>query len=149
MIHFTVPAIETSWTVTPKRGKPYIRREKSIKGYYAGFRRKVRSKRSRAYMKWKQHVQRAFEEQTGLRCPIIKIDEPVYVCTVVYYSKPAKNLVDGENARKSVVDTLAYGSDDFNVGGWHELPRYDKDNPRVEVWIIKDRAEMIALLRKV
>ena len=149
MIHFTVPAIETSWTVTRKDGKSYVIRRKWIKGYYSGFRRKVRSKRSRAYMEWKQHVQRHFEEQTGLRCPIIKLEEPVYVCTVTYYPKPGKKLVDGENVRKSLVDVLAYGSNDFNVGGWHELPRYDKDNPRVEVWIIKDRADMLALLERV
>lgn len=142
MIHFTIEPIDGSYTVKRKTGTTYRVERKLICGYYSGFRRNVRSKRQRRYLQWKKHVQTTFEDKLERKCPLIVPTERCWVCTVTYYEKEHRFNADPENVRKGILDVLAYkeggGGDDFQVGGWHDLPRLDPDWPRVECWIFRE-----------
>lgn len=110
-------------------------------GYYSHGARPNYS-RLRKYVDYKELVQFLARIQEVVLPLVATKDRPLDIRTAAYF----KNGVhpDPENVHKGIVDALFYsqdrkvkGSGDKHTGGRFFSPKYDKNNPRVEVWISK------------
>jgi hypothetical protein len=106
-------------------------------GYYAqgarskwkmSAKQRERTEKYRAY----QQLVRIFAGQ-HLKLPLKATrNSPVYIGTVSYFRNGVH--CDPGNVQKGICDALFLGgSGDKYTAGWFDSPRYDKDNPRVEV----------------
>lgn len=136
MIHFTVPGM--TWQSKKKL------QEGVVDGYYSQG-KTPNWQRMKRYQAWKERVQN-YAAMAGLELPLRPTKaEPVYVVTMAYFQSGVHP--DPGNVYKGVVDALCYvsaegrklgekrGSDKW-VGGGFEIPRYDKNEPRVEVYVL-------------
>ena len=137
MKRFVVPAM--SWRY------PSGRHKEVIVGYYTRGSRPAGSRLAQ-YQSWREHV-RASAAKVGFKLPLMVLEhEPIYVYVVAYFVD--RRHPDVENVRKGIVDALFYvtkaekqllgegaGSDKW-VAGAHSLPRYDKEDSRVEVFVL-------------
>jgi len=142
MIHFTIPAMQY---FAGRKGALRLQ-ENVIDGFYVLGKRPNWGRLER-YNAWKDHVRGAALD-VGLKLPLEATKaKPLYVSVVSWFASGVHP--DPENVRKGVIDALVQnlesgrrGSDKY-IGGFCEIPRYDKARPRVEVWIMT-REEWLA-----
>lgn len=109
-------------------------------GYYAEG-KYPNLKRRNAYVAYKQNVQ-ACAMAAGLRLPLVASREAPLMIHVVSYFETGVHSDPG-NVQKGIVDALFYsgrrgkGTGDKWTGGSFPPPRYDRENPRVEIRIEK------------
>ena len=141
MIKLTIPAM--AW-MSPRSGKQrMVIDAKYTEGKVPNWTRKTR------YQDWKRHVQEC-AALAGLEMPLRPTKAlPLYLVTIAYFETGVHP--DPSNAWEGICDALCYvspaeqalgvkrGSDKF-CGGAFLSPRYDREAPRVEVWIM-DEAE--------
>lgn len=104
-------------------------------GYYSSTRRgQWIDPRAKKYHAWSKLV-RDLSEARGLRLPLQAAEDvEVEVETQAYFRN--RTHPDPENVHKGIVDALFYGGKgDKYTGGKYGWPRYDADQPRVEVII--------------
>ena len=110
-------------------------------------------KRMRAYVEWKEHVQKS-AMMCGVKLPLTASREwPLWIHTSSWFRNGVH--ADPENIRKGISDALFYagkgekGSADKYTGGSFGAPLYDPDNPRVEVHILdaRDREGILEVIR--
>lgn len=140
MRHFTVPGLDYQLQYGKRVG--HIQRG-IVEAFY------VRGKvpggdRLKRYLAWREHVC-LFAGLAGVQTPmVVTKDKPIYVYTEALFRSGVH--ADPENVNKAIRDALAYvpkgysailkrGSDKW-MGGADALPQYDKENPRVEVYIL-------------
>ena len=137
MFKFMVPAM--SWP-SPKTGQ----QRQIIDGFYVQG-KQPNWTRLKRYRQWQAHIQEC-AVLAGMPLPLRPTKkEPIYVVVVAYFASGTH--CDVGNTFKSVVDALCYvspkeqrlgakrGSDKY-VGGMFMAPRYDKELPRVEVYVM-------------
>jgi hypothetical protein len=98
--------------------------------------------RMKEYHKFRDRV-RMFANAAGLETPLrCTKEKPVIICTQAFFENGTH--CDPENIRKGITDALFYtpkgsplrkGSSDKYCFGAFDQPRYDKESPRVMVWV--------------
>lgn len=96
--------------------------------------------RMKQYHAYKAKVQ-LYAATAGLVLPIIATkDAPAYICVTPYFRTGVH--CDPGNVQKGICDALFWtkdksvkGSGDKHTGGAFTAPKYDRENPRVEVLV--------------